>query len=61
LAKLGKLLPCKNVFIGIAKNRKIYEDGWNRVQEDIDLVNIVKELRTLRFINKSLLSNIRDL
>lgn len=35
---------------------ELFGNGWNKVQDDIDITNIVLELKSLRFITKSLLS-----
>jgi hypothetical protein len=56
LGKLGMACPCKRRCKSIIDKRKVNNEGWDRVQEDIDLVNIVKELRTLRFLTKFLLT-----
>jgi hypothetical protein len=52
---LNKCFNCKHRFKDIQRRSEISKEGWIKVQQDIDIANIVKEIRTLRFIVKTIL------
>ena len=51
-----RCLWSKITFEKFAKKKKVFEQGWDRVQKDIDIRSIVFEIRTLRFLIKSFLT-----
>jgi hypothetical protein len=40
----------------LIRRKNLFDQGWNKVQKDIDIANIVLEMRSLRFLISSMLS-----